>query len=80
MFQKSVSRITAQAVSGSLILRKWLHHMPDSMRLSKATGVNGERRFVVEKLVGKDRLQAVFEVRPGKRNRSLSLVSLWIKR
>lgn len=52
---------------------------PDSMRLSKDTGVNGERRFVVEKLVGKDRLQAVFEVRAGKRNRALSLVSLWIK-
>lgn len=52
---------------------------PDSMRLSKDTGVNGERRFVVEKLVGKDRLQAVFEVRTGKRNRALSLVSLWIK-
>lgn len=53
---------------------------PDAMRLSKDTGVNGERRFVVEKLIGKDRLQAVFEVRTGKRNRALSLVSLWIKR
>lgn len=52
---------------------------PDAMRLSKDTGVNGERRFVAEKLIGKDRLQAVFEVRTGKRNRALSLVSLWIK-
>lgn len=53
---------------------------PDAMRLGKDTGVNGESRFVVEKLVGKDRLRAVFEVRTGKRNRALSLVSLWIKR
>lgn len=52
---------------------------PDAMRLSMDTGVNGERRFVAEKLIGKDRLQAVFEVRTGKRNRALSLVSLWIK-
>ncbi|MDZ4239442.1 MAG: phage minor head protein [Hydrogenophaga sp.] len=52
---------------------------PDSMRLSKDTGINGERRFKVEKRIGKDRLQAVFEVRTGKRNRALSLVSLWIK-
>lgn len=52
---------------------------PDVMRLSKDSGNNGERRFVVEKLIGKDRLEAVFEVRPGKRNRALSLISLWIK-
>jgi len=53
---------------------------PDVIRLSKDTGNTGERRFVVEKLIGKDRMEAVFEVRPGKRNRALSLISLWIKR
>ncbi len=52
---------------------------PDAMRLGNETGNAGERRIVVEKVFGKDRLQAVFEVRPGKRNRALSLISLWIK-
>lgn len=52
---------------------------PDAMRLGNETGNAGERRIVVEKVFGKDLLQAVFEVRPGKRNRALSLISLWIK-
>lgn len=53
---------------------------PDDLTLSDKTGKSGERRVVVEKVVGKERLEAVFEVRASKRNRALSLVSLWIKR
>lgn len=39
----------------------------------------GSDRVVVMKTIGRETYRCVFEVRPGKRNRSLSLISLVIK-
>lgn len=42
--------------------------------------MNGMQRLVVTKQVGKELMRWVFEVRAGKKNRALSLLSLVIKR
>lgn len=48
------------------------------LKASDETGPNGERRFIASKAYGKDTLQAVFEVRHGRRNRALSLYTLYV--
>ena len=51
----------------------------DSLTLSSQEGVRGEPRLIARKQIGAEVFVAVFEIRSGKRNRSLSLYSFWIK-
>ena len=50
---------------------------PDLLRAGET--VNGKSRILVDKQFEGDTLHAVFEVRPGKKNRSLALVTLVVK-
>lgn len=50
----------------------------DSIALGKTSGI-GRERLVVTKQIGNEVFRAVFEVLPGKRNRSVALVALTIK-
>lgn len=50
---------------------------PDA--LSQGHTERGMRRLVAQKTIGGELFQAVFEVRPGKKNRALTLVTLVIK-
>lgn len=52
---------------------------PYAARLSATTGQQGQQRVVITKEIGGERFEAVFEVRPGKWSRALTLISLWIK-
>ena len=47
--------------------------------LRKGPVQNGHQRLVASKVIAGETFRAVFEVRPGKRNRALALVSLVIK-
>lgn len=51
----------------------------DALRLGNVTGLHGLETIVATKRIGEEVFRCVFEVRPGKRNRALSLVSLVIK-
>ncbi len=53
--------------------------LTEADRLVNGNVVQGMERVVAEKLIDGELFRAVFEVRPGKRNRSLSLVTLAIK-
>lgn len=50
----------------------------DSVRTGEL--VDGKQRLLFIKRIGEETFEAVFEIRPGKRNRALALISLWIKR
>ena len=47
--------------------------------LKKGNAENGHKRVVASKVIGGETFRAVFEVRPGKKNRALALVTLAIK-
>ena len=49
------------------------------LTVSTQTGTSKELRFKAEKEFGGETLKAVFEVRSGKRTRSISLVTLVVK-
>lgn len=49
----------------------------DSLRLGEL--VNKSQRVVADKQFGEETVRAVFEVRPGKKNRALALVTLFVK-
>lgn len=55
---------------------KWL---PDG-RIERADTVNGRERFKVTYATGGERKVSIWELRPGKRNRALVMVSMWVKR
>lgn len=53
--------------------------LTDADSLQKGNTERGMERVVAEKMIGSELLHAVFEVRPGKKNRALALVTLIIK-
>ena len=55
---------------------KWLS---DGQIVSEGLAASGHERLKVKWLSGAREYQSIWEIRPGKRNRSLSLVSMWIK-
>lgn len=51
----------------------------DSLSPGSRSSAQGAPRIVATKAINAETYQAVFEVRSGKRNRALALISLWIK-
>lgn len=47
---------------------------------SAERGPNGEVRVKTLKRVGREIIESVWEVRPGRRSRALVLISMWVKR
>lgn len=61
-----------------MVLSSLAHEFGHGIRLGDT--VKGHQRPVVTRQVGAEVWRAVYEVRPGKRNRSLALISLLIKK
>ncbi len=51
----------------------------DSIKPGNATSSTGDPRVVVTKAIGAEEFRAVFELRPGKKNRALALLSFVVK-
>jgi predicted nucleotidyltransferase len=51
----------------------------DSLRPTAETGDNGQARFVVSKEINGEIFGAIWEIRPNKKNRAITLVTLSIK-
>lgn len=59
--------------------RHMLSVLNDADSLKTGSVEDGRERVVASKAIAKETFKAVFEVRPGKKNRSLALVTLAIK-
>lgn len=57
----------------------WINR-PDGLAPGTDAGPNGEPRVVASKRLGQETIESVWEIRPGKRNRALVLISMWVKR
>jgi hypothetical protein len=52
---------------------------PDRVTRSLERGPNREERLVIVKRWGTETIESVWEIRPGRRNRALTMVSFWVK-
>ncbi len=57
----------------------WLQN-PDGLELSQERGPNKEPRVKVFKRINGETIESIWEIRPGRRNRALALVSMWVKK
>lgn len=58
---------------------EWLKN-PDAVVSSQEHGPNGEARVKIVKRAGAETFESIWEIRPGRKNRALVLVSMWVKR
>jgi hypothetical protein len=56
---------------------RWL---TDGVITEADPGPDGQKRIKSTYQAGDERIVSVWEIRPGKRNRAVSLISMWVKR